>query len=254
MCGRFAITKPGPDVNVWLGVDPTRLAELVAIAMRASRPAVLNEPDPAFAPRYNIAPTQPVAVIAGDAPDRIQFFQWGLIPFWAKDPSIGSKLINARAETLAEKPSFRRSFRERRCLILADAFYEWAAEPGRRGRTPICIRLRSGEPFAFAGLWDEWRSPEGDLIRTCAIVTTTPNEMMARFHHRMPVILPRESRAAWLDRSTTDPAELQPLLTQYPAEKMECFAISTAVNNPRNDRPELLEPAGQLSFFAQDHD
>ncbi len=193
-----------------------------------------------LAPRYNIAPTQAVAVIANHTERRLELFQWGLIPSWAKDPSIGSRMINARAETLAEKPSFRTALRKRRCLILADGFYEWRKESG--GKTPFFIHLRSGRPFALAGLWEVWQTPDGVALPTCTIITTGPNSLVAALHDRMPVILPPDAYARWLDPEPQAPADLAPLLVSYPADAMNLYAVSRAVNSPANDSPSCVEP------------
>jgi putative SOS response-associated peptidase YedK len=199
----------------------------------------LSEVPAHLTPRYNIAPTQAVAVIANHAERRLELFQWGLIPSWAKDPSIGSRMINARAETLAEKPSFRTALRKRRCLILADGFYEWRKDSG--GKTPFFIHLRSGRPFALAGLWEVWQTPDGVALPTCTIITTGPNSLVAALHDRMPVILPPDAYARWLDPEPQAPADLAPLLVSYPADKMNLYAVSRAVNSPANDSPVCVE-------------
>ncbi len=193
--------------------------------------------------RYNIAPTQPVAVVPNDGAQRLDFFRWGLIPFWAKDLSIGAKLINARAETVAEKPSFRAAFKRRRCLVPADGFYEWRKEADGKTKTPVHLRLKSGEPFAFAGLWESWENPDGSELRSCTIITTTPNELVAKVHGRMPVILPRDCHAQWLAEGDTDTSALRSRLAPYPADEMEAFEVSRLVGSPRNDSPACLEPA-----------
>lgn len=193
-------------------------------------------------PRFNIAPGQPVLAVPNTPALQADFFVWGLIPSWAKDPSIGARLINARAETLAEKPSFRGPYRYRRCLLLADGFYEWQAAPGSKVKTPYFIRLKSGQPFTFAGLWEEWHAPDGSLVRSCAIITTAPNALMAALHERMPVILPPAAREAWLDPAPRRPESLQSLLAPYPAEEMSAYPVSSLVNRPENDRPELIRP------------
>ncbi|MCI0520039.1 MAG: SOS response-associated peptidase [Chloroflexi bacterium] len=220
MCGRFTLTADIPalqELFPWL-----------------SFPADLT-------PRYNIAPSQPVAVIANDGENRLDFYSWGLIPSWAKDPSIGNKMINARAETLQEKPSFRAAFRRRRCLILADGFYEWRQEAAGP-KTPMYIRLASAAPFAFAGLWETWNAPDGSQILSTAIITTSPNELMASIHNRMPVILPQAAHAQWLQPGEGDPAALQALLAPYAAAEMTAFPVSRLVNDPKNDRRECLLP------------
>ena len=187
---------------------------------------------------YNVAPTQNVLTVVDGAPRRAGFMRWGLIPFWAKNRSIGSRMINARAETVADKPSFRDAFRRRRCLVLADGFYEWQRTGS--GKRPMRIALRSGEPFAFAGLWSVWKDTEGNRIPTCAIITTSANELLKPIHHRMPVILAREMEGFWLDRSIEDPVELHSVLTPYPDAAMEAYEVSTLVNSVANDGPEVI--------------
>jgi putative SOS response-associated peptidase YedK len=195
-------------------------------------------------PRYNISPTQNVPVITNANRTHLQLFRWGLVPFWAKDTKIGYSLINARADTVATKPSFREAFKKRRCLVLADGFYEWKQSPSSAGKTPHLIRMKSGRPFAFAGLWESWTPKEGCApLHSCTLITTTPNEVCAQVHDRMPVILPPASYDAWLSPEPRRAEELTPLLAPYPAEEMETFAVSTAVNNPKNEGPSLLEPA-----------
>lgn len=221
MCGRFTLT-----------VDPSELRE-----------AFSNYSFPKeYAARYNIAPTQPILAIPNDPSNQADFFVWGLIPSWAKDPSIGSRLINARAETLAEKPSFRGSLKYKRCLIPADGFYEWQARPGTKAKVPHFICMKDHKPFAFAGLWDEWQSPDGGLLRSATIITTDPNELMTPIHNRMPVILPAEDYAEWLDPSPRTAESLMHLLKAYPAGKMSEHPVSMLVNSPANDRPELIQP------------
>ena len=222
MCGRFTLT-----------VDPADLQEAFPEFIF---PVQLG-------PRYNIAPTQPVLVLPNDAANKADFFVWGLIPSWAKDPSIGSRLINARAETLAEKPAFRSAFKYHRCLIFADGFFEWQASPGHPGKVPHHIRLQSGKPFAFAGLWEHWHSPDGSEIKSTTIITTTPNELMAPIHDRMPVILPRAGYVRWLDPAPLLPVDLNRLLVPYPPGEMIAYPVSTLVNSPANDHPEVLVPA-----------
>jgi len=228
MCGRFTLTA-----------DP---ADLQDTFPQFTFPAN-------FHPRFNIAPTQPVLVLPNDGRSTADFFTWGLIPVWAKDPSIGSRLINARAETLAEKSSFRGSYKYHRCLVLADGFYEWKTQPGSKVKIPYYIQLSGGKPFAFAGLWDEWHSPDGSQVKSCTIITTEPNSLMSGIHNRMPVILPPGAYAQWLDTAPQKPETLQPLLSQYPAEGMTAHPVSTRVNSPANDGPELLHslPADKSS-------
>ena len=222
MCGRFTLT-----------VDPAESQENLG---KYKMPAQ-------FAPRFNIAPTQPVLAIPNDGQNKADFFVWGLIPSWAKDPSIGNRLINARGETLAEKPSFRGGYKYKRCLVLADGFYEWMKQPGTKTKVPHFIHMKDRRPFAFAGLWDEWNGPDGSQIRSCTIVTTEPNELMAPIHNRMPVILPHDAYAQWLDTAPQTRETLQPLIRPYPAEEMAAYPVSTLVNSPKNDRAECVVPA-----------
>lgn len=192
-------------------------------------------------PRYNIAPSQmhPVVIVKDDH-RVLKLMRWGLVPFWAKDEKIGHKMINARAEGINEKPAFRTPFKKRRCLVLADGFYEWQ-KPDKKSKIPYYFRLKSGAPFAFAGLWDVWE--KGDEPRaTFTIITTENNEMMAPIHNRMPVILHEQDEGAWLDPELRDPAKLLPLLTPYPSIEMECYEISTFVNSPKNESAECIKP------------
>ncbi len=188
---------------------------------------------------YNVAPTQDVLTVVGGESRRAGFMRWGLIPFWAKDRSIGSRMINARAETVVDKPSFRDAFRRRRCLVLADGFYEWQRTRGPAS-APCASPCGRENPFAFAGIWSMWKDPEGNSIPTCAIITTSANELLRPIHHRMPVILPREMEGFWLDRSIQDTTELRSVLTPYPDDAMEAYEVSTLVNSVANDGPELI--------------
>ena len=190
-------------------------------------------------PRFNIAPTQVVPVVLNDTPQQLSTVQWGLIPSWAKDPSIGSKMINARAETLTEKPAFRNAFKRRRCLVVADGFYEWRKDG--TAKTPMFIHLKSGEPFALAGLWELWKPPEGEWVRSCTIITTEPNELMATIHNRMPAILTRENERAWLD-GEADQVELMAMLKPIDPNQMEAYEVSRRVNTPNNDDAALVKP------------
>lgn len=222
MCGRYSLTS-----------DIERIEERF----------VCNTSALSYVPRYNIAPTQPVLALINTEDNterRAGFLRWGLIPSWAKDPSVGNKMINARSETVAEKPSFKRALRRRRCLILADGFYEWKKHG--KTKTPMYIGLASREPFAFAGLWEKWLAESGETIHSCTIITTTPNSLMDGIHQRMPVILPREAESVWLDRTIDSPESLLPLLAPYPAEGMDAYAVSGLVNSPRNDTAECLTP------------
>jgi putative SOS response-associated peptidase YedK len=193
--------------------------------------------------RYNIAPSQDVVTVVPNEdgkPRRLELLRWGLIPAWAKEEAIGSRMINARAETLAEKPSFKRLLRSRRCLVVADGFYEWKQEE-RGGKTPMYITLKQQEPFAFAGLWDEWKQPDGEPLRTCTIITTQPNEIMAPLHNRMPAILPAEARELWLDTELHDEHILLPLLAPYAASEMVARPVSRKVNSPAYDSADILQ-------------
>ncbi|MDP2994284.1 MAG: SOS response-associated peptidase [Anaerolineales bacterium] len=222
MCGRFALT-----------VDP---ADLQDAFPEFTFPAQ-------GAPRYNIAPSQPILALPNDGTNQADFFAWGLIPSWAKDPSIGNRMINARAETLAEKPAFRSAYKYHRCLIFADGFFEWQVRPGLKSKVPHFIRLKSGAPFAFAGLWEHWQSADGSEVRSAAIITTEPNELMASIHNRMPVILRPDTYSQWLDSASQSPVRLQNLLVPYPAGEMDAYPVSMLVNSPGNDRVECVLPA-----------
>ncbi len=223
MCGRFTLT-----------IDP---ADLMEAFPGFSFPKEMT-------PRYNIAPTQPIAVVANNGKSQVEFFQWGLVPSWAQDPSIGNRMINARAESLAEKPSFRTAYKRRRCLILANGFYEWQQVPGGKTKTPMLIRMKSGEPFAFAGLWEVWHPDQDGTLLSCTIITTTPNVLMEKIHNRMPVILSPTAYRLWLDPAERAPDELAKLLKPYPASQMAAFPVSRLVNDPKNDSPECVVPAG----------
>jgi putative SOS response-associated peptidase YedK len=195
-----------------------------------------------LSPRYNIAPSQPVAVIANNRPDTLEYFQWGLIPSWAKDPKIGNRMINARAETLAEKSSFKNAYKRRRCLIPASGFYEWRKNPGGKSKTPLYIHLKSGQLLAFAGLWESWHSPDGSNILSCTIITTEPNAFMAEIHNRMPAILQPADYGRWLDPALQNPADLEPLLAPFPAELMAAYPVSPLVNSPANESAACIAP------------
>jgi putative SOS response-associated peptidase YedK len=204
----------------------------------------------ALPPRYNVAPTLDVYAVAmrgrndrEKGPRRaLGTFRWGLVPSWARDPAVGSRMINARAEGIAAKPAFRAALARRRCLIPADAFYEWQRRPA--GRLAYAVRRRDRRPMAFAGLWEVWRDPsqpEAELLRTCAIVTTRANELMAPIHDRIPVVLASEDWAAWLDPDS-GPGAATRLLQPPPSDWFEAYPVGSLVNNVRNDGPELLEP------------
>ncbi|MGE4090272.1 MAG: SOS response-associated peptidase, partial [Candidatus Binatia bacterium] len=206
MCGRFTLTADLDQIEERFSFHSTNLS---------------------CKPRYNIAPSQPVlAVIVDHEGKRGEFLRWGLIPSWAKEETIGNRMINARAETVAEKPSFRRALQQRRCLIVADGFYEWKAT-GKK-KTPMFIALKARALFSFAGLWESWNSPSGATIHSCTIITTTPNALMESIHTRMPVILTREAEDLWLVRTITEPQQLVPLLQPYSAEAWEAYEVSSA--------------------------
>ncbi len=192
-----------------------------------------------LSPRYNIAPTQAVLAArnALEGVRELVALHWGLIPHWAKEPKTGYSTINARAETVAEKPAFRNAFRRRRCLIAADGFYEWQRTGGPK--QPYYLGLNDGEPFAFAGIWEHWEG-QGETIDSCAIIVTAANELVAPIHDRMPVILDPTDYEAWMDPKLQDPERLKAFLRPYPAERMRAYPVSTRVNNPKNDQPELV--------------
>lgn len=191
-------------------------------------------------PSFNVAPTHNVAVVLEDGARQLVSMRWGLIPSWASDPTIGSKLINARAETLTQKTAFKNAFRNRRCLVVADGFYEWQKQNGTK--TPLLIQLRSARPFGFAGLHETWTSPSGESLSTCTIITTEPNEIVRPIHDRMPVILPKDVEDFWLDSSIEDHGRLLDLLLPYPAEEMEAYPVSPLVNSVKNDSIACIEP------------
>jgi len=221
MCGRYTLSSPDASI-----------AELLDLSVA-----------PSLAPRYNIAPSQLVAVLR-TPPARevreLELLRWGLVPGWAKDAAIGNRLINARCETAAEKPSFRTALRRRRCLVVADGFYEWRKLDRRR--QPCHIRMVDGRPFTFAGLWEHWQSPDGEPVESCTILTTAANELLAPIHERMPVILAPGDHALWLDPAVTDAARVQPLLRPYSPTELVAQPVSTHVNSPRNDDPRCIEP------------
>ncbi len=196
--------------------------------------------DATLAPRYNLAPGQLGPVVVNEGANTLLMMQWGLVPSWAKEPSIGYKMINARTETLAEKTSFKRLLPSRRCLILADGFYEWAKL--KKGKAPMRFFLKGGAPFAFAGLWDRWKKPDGNELRTYTIITTQANELLKPVHDRMPVILTREREGQWLDPELKDSQKLRELLQPYASEEMDSYYVSPMVNSPRNDRAQCIDP------------
>jgi putative SOS response-associated peptidase YedK len=190
---------------------------------------------------YNIAPTQKVVAIINDGRiNRMGHLKWGLIPAWAKDAKIASKLINARSETVHEKPSFKKSFSQRRCLIPMDSFFEWKRI--EKTKTPMRIKMKDDSLFAVAGLWDTWQSPTGEAIHTCTILTTEPNDLMKDIHDRMPVILPKEHQSIWLDSTIHDNEQLRSLLLPFPADEMTAYEVSDKVNSPKNNAVDLIKP------------
>lgn len=193
-----------------------------------------------LSPRYNIAPSQLVPVIRQINAKEMAACKWGLVPYWAKDPAIGNNLINAKAETLAEKPSFKHALAKRRCLIPVDGFYEWQKR-GKAPSQPIYVRRREGGLFAFAGLWEEWRTPDGSYLQSCTIITVEPNALIAQFHHRMAAILRPEEEALWLNPQQKV-ADVLPLLRPYEADDLEAFPVSRAVNSPSFDDASCIAP------------
>ena len=223
MCGRYVLTTPVEHLAEEFG---------------------LTGVPPEISPNYNVAPTQEVAAVLEEGGERrLEMLRWGLIPSWAKDPGIGSRMINARSETAPEKPSFRGAFKKRRCLIPADGFYEW--QRTNDDKQPFYIHMEDGIPLAFAGLWESWQSPEGPEIRTCTILTTDANELLAPIHNRMPVILQPEAYDPWLAPDTRDLDLLSSLLVSYPGDAMEAYPVSRRVNSPANNEPGCVESVAQ---------
>jgi putative SOS response-associated peptidase YedK len=221
MCGRYTLTS-----------SPEALRALFRF-----------EQQPNFPPRYNIAPTQPIAIVRlVEGKRQFALVRWGLLPSWVKDPKTFTLLINARGESVVEKPAFRAAMKRRRCLIPADGFYEWQAAGDRK--RPFCVRAKSGAPLAFAGLWETWMGPNGEELETATIVTTRANRMLAAIHDRMPVIVPPQGFDLWLDTATVDATTAAALIQPAPEGLLEAYVISTAVNRTANDNPKLLEPVG----------
>jgi putative SOS response-associated peptidase YedK len=219
MCGRFT-----------LNVTPDQLQ------LRFDAESLTFE----IEPRFNIAPGQSIAAVIADRGERrIGQLRWGLVPFWAKDEKIGYKMINAKSETVQEKPAFKSSFLRKRCLIPADGFYEW--QKTADGKQPMRIVMKNEEIFAMAGLYDTWTAPDGSKLHTCTVLTTKPNELMSSIHDRMPVILRREDEAIWLDREKQDAELLQSLLVPYPQEEMRAYPVHAMVGNVKNDLPACIE-------------
>ena len=221
MCGRFSFA---PDLKI--------VNEHYDITVN----------DNEIEPNYNCAPTQLLSVISNDAPGKLSRYRWGLIPFWAKDQSIGNKLINSRAETITEKASFKTSFKRRRCLVPADAFYEWRKVADIKKKIPYRIFLKDQPLFSMAGIWDQWKNPDGEIVRSFSIITTSPNQLVAEIHNRMPVILPKRLEKLWLD--SNDERELLDLLQPFPAKLMDAYKVSELVNSPRNNSVEVMREVG----------
>jgi len=201
----------------------------------------LDQANVTLEPRYNIAPTHQIVVIVQRAGSRtLETMRWGLIPAWAKDEKIGARMINARAETVAEKPSFKRALVQRRCLVIADGFYEWHTIGTKK--TPMYVRLKSGAPMGFAGLYDTWQSPAGEAVTSCTIITTSANALMQPIHDRMPAILSKEAQRAWLDATNQDIKQLVALLKPYPADELQVYPVSPLVNSPRHNSAECIKP------------
>jgi putative SOS response-associated peptidase YedK len=196
-----------------------------------------------YKPRYNSAPSQDLAVISNLNPGELSFYRWGLIPSWAKDKSIGNKLINARAETILEKPSFKNSLKHKRCLVLSDGFYEWKSI-AKKEKIPSRITLQNNRLFAMAGIWDSWKDETGAMINSFAIITTTPNKLMENIHNRMPVILEQKDEKQWLNENDT--TVLFSLLKPYPELEMTAYPVSKLVNSPSNDSPDVMNPVEYL--------
>ena len=219
MCGRFVLFSSVNIISREFAVLPENIV---------------------FSPNYNIAPTQEILIVIAEGERRLIKCRWGFIPPWAKDPNIGYKMINARAETLAEKPTFKSAIRNHRCLVVADGFYEWKKEGNEK--KPLYIHLKSGRPFGFAGLYSYWQTPEDRLICTCTIITTSANHLLEPIHNRMPSIIPGDSRTEWLDPEIQNEKKILPLLSSYAAEDMEAYYVSPKVNSPRNDSHDNIRP------------
>jgi putative SOS response-associated peptidase YedK len=233
MCGRYTSTSTTTELATAFGVEEVKTDELPL--------------------RYNVAPTQPVYAVAERRVERgapirqLGTFRWGLVPSWAKDPSVGARMINARSETVASRSAYRDALVRRRCIIPADGFYEWQVTGdgrGQRHKVPHFIRHRDGTSLAFAGLWEVWRrDPGGDPLRSCVVITTTANELLAPLHNRMPVVLSPDAWDSWLDRANDDVEALRRLLVPAPAADFEAYPVGPLVNNVANDGPELVWPA-----------
>ncbi len=226
MCGRFTLHTSLKQIEQTFNVESA---------------------DVTLPPSYNIAPTQDVlAVVERDGRNHLEAMRWGLIPFWAKDPRIGNRMINARADRVAESSAFKRPLKSQRCLIVADGFYEWRKVGGKK--IPMFIRLKSKEPFGFAGLYETWKAPDGEPVTSCTIITTEANELVAPIHDRMPVIIPKRRQETWLDPKNQDVAKVVALLAPFPAEKLEAYEVSRLVNTPANNSPECIAPLVEASM------
>jgi putative SOS response-associated peptidase YedK len=221
MCGRFVVDIPASE-----------LAKIFKIVETETR----------LMARYNVAPTQQIGVIRSDSNGtrHLDLLKWGLIPSWSKDPHIGYKMINARSETADTKPSFKSALKHRRCIIPASGFYEWREESGKKH--PIYIKLKDNNLMLFAGIWDHWKAPEGNVIESCTMLTTETNDLIKPLHDRMPVILDTQNIDMWLDPQVSDPEQLKPLFRSFPSELMEMYQVSDLVNSPKNDNPSCIAP------------
>jgi putative SOS response-associated peptidase YedK len=224
MCGRVRLSSDVSEIKLVFGVPPER-------------------PAPNFAASWNVAPTDPLPVVRYEAKAgerSLDVMRWGLVPYWAKDIKVGFANINAKAEGIENKPAFREAFQRRRCLVPVDNFYEWKKTPA--GKQPYAIAVADRSLMALAGLWEMWRSPTGERIRSFAIVTTTPNELCAALHDRMPVVLGARNWPAWLGEEPADPTRLRAMLAPYPSDEMRCWPVSPRVGNVKNNDPSLVEP------------
>ena len=222
MCGRFTLTATFEEIISRFDIQSFMEEEL-------------------YSPSFNIAPSHSVLAVINDGKsNRMGFLKWGLVPPWAKDVTIGNKMINARAETISEKPSFRNAFKKKRCIVIADSFYEWKRHEDKT-KTPMRIKLKSNELFAMAGIWEGWKSSDGKTLYTCSVITTVPNDLMKDIHDRMPVILKREDEKIWLDPEISDTTRLKPLLVPFDENEMETYEVSSLVNSPKNNSIELIQ-------------
>ena len=230
MCGRFILTSPGKDMQDQFGL--------------------LKEPE--LTPRYNISPTQQVSAIRMDTGSRrLEMLKWGLVPFWAKDASIGPRLINARCETIGQKPAYRAAFKSRRCLIPTNGFYEWMKE--KEKKQPYLIRLADESLFAFAGLWEHWKGPDGSTIESCTVITTEANDLLRPIHDRMPVIISRKDYDSWLNPEMLCQETFQSLILPYPSHEMVFFPVNPKVNRATYDNPDCIEPVLRAESDTQSH-